>query len=99
MIPPFVVSQIGPIYKRLRLLKTLVITHSNIPNIGRRTMWGLSGLTHLDLSDNKLTNVVDQNFEGLYSLKTLKLDNNLIKSMASFVLYKNTTYQTLLLTD
>ena len=61
-------------------------------------MWGLSGLTHLDLSDNKLTNVVDQNFEGLYSLKTLKLDNNLIKSMASFAFY-NTAYQTLPLTD
>ena len=78
----------GPIYKRLRLLKTLVITHSNIPNIGRRTMWGLSGLTLLDLSHNKLTNVVDQNFEGLYSLKNLHLDNNLIKSMVRHKYHK-----------
>ena len=74
---------LGPIYKHLRLLKTLTIVHSNIPNIGRRTMWGLSGLTELNLSHNKLTNIVDQNFEGLYSLKRLYLDNNLIKSMVS----------------
>ena len=51
-------------FQQLRLLKTLTITHSNIPNIGRRTMWGLSGLKTLNLSHNKLTNVIDQNFEG-----------------------------------
>ena len=53
------------LFQQLRLLKTLTITHSNIPNIGRRTMWGLSGLKTLNLSHNKLTNVIDQNFEGI----------------------------------
>lgn len=74
---------LGPIYKHLRLLKVLVIVHSNVPNIGRRTMWGLSGLKVLNLSHNKLTNLVEQNFEGLYSLTNLMLDGNQIKSMVS----------------
>ena len=39
-------------------------------------MWGMSGLKVLDLSHNKLTNVIEQNFEGLYSLKELCLANN-----------------------
>ena len=31
-------------------------------------MWGLSGLKTLNLSHNKLTNVIDQNFEGKQKL-------------------------------
>lgn len=54
-----------------------------VPNIGQRTMYGLSGLRVLDLSYNRLTNVVEQNFDGLYSLKHLCLANNHIKSMVS----------------
>jgi Leucine-rich repeat (LRR) protein len=42
-------------------------------------MWGLSGLKLLDLSHNRLTNVVEQNFEGLYSLKELCLAHNQVR--------------------
>ena len=34
---------VGPNFKYLRLLKVLVITDSQVPNIGTRTLWGLSG--------------------------------------------------------
>ena len=34
----------GPKYQVLRQLKTLRIQHSQVPNIGRKTLWGLSGL-------------------------------------------------------
>ena len=58
----------------------LVITDSQVPNMGTRTLWGLSGLRVLDLSRNRLTAVVDKNFDGLYSLKargfSLKLLEN-----------------------
>ncbi|XP_059096993.1 protein artichoke-like isoform X2 [Tigriopus californicus] len=74
---------LGPNFKYLRLLKVLVITDSNIPNIGIRTLWGLSGLRILDLSRNKLTTIVDKNFDGLYSLKEIHFNNNQIKSMVS----------------
>ena len=67
---------LGPIYQHLRLLKELRIRFSQVPNIGHRTMWGMSGLKVLDLSHNKLTNVIEQNLEGLYSLKELCLANN-----------------------
>lgn len=60
---------IGPNFKYFRLLKVLVITDSQVPNMGTRTLWGLSGLRVLDLSRNRLTAVVDKNFDGLYSLK------------------------------
>ena len=62
------------LFQQLRLLKVLSIVHSNVPSIGRRTMWGLSGLKALNLSHNKLTNVVDQNFEGTHILKYV-IDN------------------------
>lgn len=74
---------LGPIYQHLRLLKVLRIRNSGIPNIGRRTMWGLSGLEILDLSHNRLSNVIEPNFDGLYSLKELYLNDNRIKSMVS----------------
>eukprot|EP00095_Tigriopus_kingsejongensis_P000473 maker-scaffold1054_size66621-snap-gene-0.8 protein:Tk00473 transcript:maker-scaffold1054_size66621-snap-gene-0.8-mRNA-1 annotation:"insulin-like growth factor-binding protein complex acid labile chain" len=74
---------LGPNFKYLRLLKVLVITHSNIPNIGIRTLWGLTGLRVLDLSRNQLTTIVDKNFDGLYSLKEIYFDGNQIKSMVS----------------
>lgn len=54
-----------------------------MPNIGVRTLWGLSGLRVLNLSRNNLTNLVDKNFDGLYSLKELHLDGNYIRSMIS----------------
>ena len=57
---------LGPNFKYFRLLKALVITDSQVPNIGIRTLWGLSGLRILDLSRNRLTNVIDKNFDGLY---------------------------------
>lgn len=57
---------LGPNFKYFRLLKALVITDSQVPNIGIRTLWGLSGLRLLDLSRNRLTNVIDKNFDGLY---------------------------------
>lgn len=85
---------LGPIYQHLRLLKELRIRFSQVPNVGHRTMWGLSGLRVLDLSHNKLTNVVEQNFEGLYSLKELCLANNqvtkLIKSRPGLNSMKST---------
>ena len=57
---------LGPNFKYFRLLKALVIRDSQVPNIGIRTLWGLSGLRLLDLSRNRLTNVIDKNFDGLY---------------------------------
>jgi Leucine-rich repeat (LRR) protein len=63
--------------------QVLVITDSQIPNIGIRTLWGLSGLRVLDLSRNRLTNVIDKNFDGLYSLREVRLDGNEIRSMVS----------------
>ena len=74
---------LGPNFQYLRLLKVLVITDSGVPNIGIRTLWGLSGLRVLNLNGNHLTNVVDKNFDGLYSLKELYLDGNWIKSLVS----------------
>ncbi len=74
---------VGPNFKYFRLLKTLVITDSRVPNIGTRTLWGLSGLRLLDLRRNRLTTVVDKNFDGLYSLRELYLDHNKINSMVS----------------
>lgn len=44
---------VGPNLKHLRLLKVLVIRDSQVPNIGARTLWGLSGLRILDLSRNR----------------------------------------------
>ena len=68
------------------LINTIILVyyrHSGIPNIGRKTLWGLSGLEILDLSHNSLSNVIEPNFDGLYSLKELYLDNNHIKSIVS----------------
>lgn len=73
----------GPTYQLLRQLKVLRIRHSSIPNIGRKTLWGLSGLEILDLSHNALTNVIEPNFDGLYSLRELYVDHNQIKSIVS----------------
>ena len=74
---------VGPNLKHLRLLKELVITDSRVPNIGVRTLWGLSGLRVLNLNRNRLTNLIDKNFDGLYSLKEIYLDGNEIRSMVS----------------
>ena len=73
----------GPTYQLLRQLKTLRIRYSSVPNIGRKTLWGLSGLEVLDLSHNALSNVIEPNFDGLYSLRELYLDSNQIKSIVS----------------
>ena len=73
----------GRTYQSLRQLKTLRIIHSRIPNIGRKTLWGLSGLEILDLSHNQLSNVIEPNFDGLYSLRELYLNDNQIKSLVS----------------
>ena len=73
----------GPTYQLLRQLKTLRIQYSRVPNIGRKTLWGLSGLEILDLSHNVLTNVIEPNFDGLYSLRELYLNHNQIKSIVS----------------
>ena len=78
---------LGPIYQHLRLLKELRIRYSQVPNIGHRTMWGLSGLKLLDLSHNRLTNVVEQNFEGLYSLKELCLASNQVRKLTCFFFF------------
>jgi hypothetical protein len=47
-------------------------------------MYGLSGLRVLDLSHNRLINVVEQNFEGLYSLKELCLSDNQVNMFCHF---------------
>jgi Leucine-rich repeat (LRR) protein len=51
-------------------------------------MWGLSGLKLLDLSNNRLTNVVEQNFEGLYSLKELCLSSNQVRKLTIGAAFK-----------
>ena len=86
---------LGPNFQYLRLLKVLVITDSNIPNIGIRTLWGLSGLRILDLSRNSLTNIMDKNFDGLYSLKEIHFNDNNIRSMVSAAFRHVTQLETL----
>ena len=44
-------------------------------------MWGLSGLKTLNLGHNKLTNVIDQNFDGAchqYELAILAVKHHLL---------------------
>ncbi len=93
------VLTVGPNFKYFRLLKVLVITDSQVPNMGTRTLWGLSGLRVLDLSRNRLTAVVDKNFDGLYSLKEVYLDGNLIRSMISAAFRHITQLEILSLRD
>ena len=39
--------------------------------------------SYIDLSHNALTNVIEPNFDGLYSLRELYLNHNQIKSIVS----------------
>ena len=54
-----------------------------MPNIGQRTLWGLSSLRNLNLTSNNISHIVDNNFDGLESLKQLVLDRNNISSITS----------------
>ena len=89
----------GPTYQLLRLLKELRIRHSKIPNIGRKTLWGLSGLEILDLSYNELSTVIEPNFDTLYSLRELYLNDNKIKSIVSAAFRHATKLQILSLAN
>ena len=83
----------------MRLLKELRIRHSKIPNIGRKTLWGLSGLEILDLSYNELSTVIEPNFDTLYSLRELYLNDNKIKSIVSAAFRHATKLQILSLAN
>ena len=37
----------------------------------------------MDLASNRLSTVIDKNFDGLYSLKEIYFDDNRIKSLVS----------------
>ena len=75
------------------------IKHSRIPNIGRKTLWGLSGLEILDLSHNALSTVIEPNFDTLYSLRELYLNDNTIKSIVSAAFRHATKLQILSLAN
>ena len=53
----------------------------------------------LDLSRNKLSTLVDKNFDGLYSLREIFLDDNEIKSMVSAAFRHVTQLETLSLSN
>jgi len=74
---------LSPSLRMLRSLNQLYITHSNIPNIGKRTLYGLSKLESLNLSHNSISHLVDANFDGLNSLSSLSLSHNNIRSITS----------------
>ena len=90
---------LGPTFQYLRQLKELRIKHSRIPNIGRKTLWGLSGLEILDLSHNALSTVIEPNFDTLYSLRELYLNDNTIKSIVSAAFRHATKLQILSLAN
>ena len=58
-------------------------------------MWGLSGLKTLNLGHNKLTNVIDQNFDGTWHpyelpIVTLNIIYSMIHSLSNiiFIFYR-----------
>ena len=95
-------------------MRQLEITHSNIPIIGeeislklycdcslsgKRTLYGLSDLTQLNLSHNSISHIVDANFDGLSSLSSLALSNNNIKSITSAAFHHLQSLENLFLAD
>ena len=53
-------------------------------------MWGLSGLKTLNLGHNKLTNVIDQNFDGTwhqYESPILTLYYSMIQSLSNIIFF------------
>ncbi len=68
-----------------RLLKVLAITDSQIPNLGTKTLILLGSLRVLDLSRNRLTALIDKNFEGLHSLKVMMMKK--IQSLMKWTMF------------
>lgn len=64
-------------------LEELHMTRSNIPELGTHLLWTLRKLTVLNLSQNNITQPLDESFRGLNNLKELYLDDNRIYSLPS----------------
>ncbi|XP_063859043.1 carboxypeptidase N subunit 2-like [Scylla paramamosain] len=76
---------LGPIFRSMRRLEEIYITHSNIPALGAHTFWGLGRLHVLNLTHNKIEALMDTNFRGAESLRHLDLSHNQIESVPSAV--------------
>ena len=76
---------LGPIFKKLRQLEEVHITHSKIPALGAHSFWGLQRLHALNLSHNHISTLMDTNFKGADSLHHLDLSYNRIQSVPSAV--------------
>lgn len=76
---------LGPIFKRLRQLEEVHITHSKIPALGAHSFWGLHRLRILNLTHNQVSTLMDTNFKGADSLHHLDLSHNRIQSVPSAV--------------
>ena len=71
-------------YKNLSSITTLEIKGKNIIKIHKTIFLNLINLVYIDLSDNHLLKI-SKNFKLFKSLKTLKLNNNKISFIPSFI--------------
>ncbi|KAK4287382.1 hypothetical protein Pmani_039545 [Petrolisthes manimaculis] len=76
---------LGPIFKGMRRLEEIHITHGNIPALGEHTFWGLQSLAVLNLTHNHIAALMDTNFQGADALRRLDLSHNMIESVPSAV--------------
>nr|XP_045593291.1 leucine-rich repeat-containing protein 15-like [Procambarus clarkii] len=76
---------LGPIFKNLRRLEEVHITHSGIPALGAHSFWGLHRLHVLNLTYNHISALMDTNFRGADVLRHLDLSHNRIQSVPSAV--------------
>ena len=76
---------LGPIFRKLKLLEEIHITWSGVPAIGAHSFWGLRNLRVLNLTHNSLSILMDTNFKGAEALKQLDLSHNMIESVPSAV--------------
>lgn len=73
---------LAPLFYRFTKLKQLRITKSNIPAIGPTAFrYRLTELTLLDLSQNRISYLIDSNFNGLSRLETLNLSFNYLSGI------------------
>ncbi|CAG0879298.1 unnamed protein product [Cyprideis torosa] len=75
--------QLGPLFQDFKNLRSITITHSQIPAIGPGVFIGMVRVRKLDLSWNDITALKIEAFKGLYDLKELYLDHNKIESIPS----------------
>uniref|UniRef100_T1JDL4 LRRCT domain-containing protein n=1 Tax=Strigamia maritima TaxID=126957 RepID=T1JDL4_STRMM len=76
---------LGRVFMKYPQLEEVHITNSRIPAIGENTFWGATTIKTLNLTRNKIANLVDINFSGLDNLENLHLDDNNITAMPSAI--------------